>query len=139
TTTTKTIETRANAILRDGLGAVKRIPFERAMQAPTTHRHDYVRPYVDDLANVVDMAAIARAKVRLGVDPLGGASVAFWDPIVARYGVDVTVVNRRVDPTFAFMTVDKDGKIRMDCSSPWAMASLIALKDRFDVAFGNDA
>jgi phosphoglucomutase len=137
TATTKTIETRANAILRDGLGAVKRIPFERATKA--AHRHDYVRPYVDDLANVVDMAAIARAKLRIGADPLGGANVAFWDPIAARYGLDVTVVNRTVDPTFAFMTVDKDGKIRMDCSSPWAMASLIALKDRFDVAFGNDA
>jgi phosphoglucomutase len=139
TETTKAIETRANALLRDAVETVKRMPFERAMRAATTHRHDYVGPYVADLENVVDMAAIARAKVRLGVDPLGGASVAFWDPIVARYGVDVTVVNRRVDPTFAFMTVDKDGKIRMDCSSPWAMASLIALRDRFDVAFGNDA
>ena len=139
TTTTKAIETRANAILRDGLDAVKRIPFERAFQAPTTHRHDYVRPYVEDLANVVDMEAIARARLRIGADPLGGANVAFWDPIVARYRLDVTVVNRTVDPTFAFMTVDKDGKIRMDCSSPWAMAGLIALKDRFDVAFGNDA
>ncbi len=139
TTTTKAIETRANALLRHGLRAVKRIPFERAFAAPTTHRHDYVQPYVDDLANVVDMEAIARARLRLGVDPLGGANVAFWDPIVARYGLDVTVVNRTVDPTFAFMTVDKDGKIRMDCSSPWAMAGLIALKDRFDVAFGNDA
>jgi phosphoglucomutase len=138
TETTKAIESRANAILRDG-GGVKRVPFERAMRAPTTHRHDYVRPYVEDLANVVDMAAIARAGLRLGVDPLGGANVAFWDPIAARYGLDLTVVNRTVDPTFAFMTVDKDGKIRMDCSSPWAMAGLIALKDRFDVAFGNDA
>jgi len=109
------------------------------MQAPTTHRHDYVRPYVDDLRNVVDLGAIARAGVRIGVDPLGGSNVAYWDPIASTYGLDLTVVNRVVDPTFAFMTVDKDGKIRMDCSSPYAMASLIGLKDRFDVAFGNDA
>ncbi len=139
TDTTKAIETRANAILRDGLAGVKRMPFERALHAPTTHRHDYVQPYVDDLANVVDLDAIAHARLRIGVDPLGGANVAFWDPIVTRYGLDLTVVNRTVDPTFGFMTVDKDGKIRMDCSSPWAMAGLIALKDRFDVAFGNDA
>ena len=139
TDTTKAIEARANAILRDGLAAVKRIPFERAMRAATTHRHDYVRPYVDDLANVVDMEAVTRAGLKLGVDPMGGSNVAYWDPIAARYGLDLTVVNRVVDPTFAFMTVDKDGKIRMDCSSPSAMASLIAMKDRFDVAFGNDA
>jgi phosphoglucomutase len=139
TETTKAIETRANALLKAGMAGVKQISYARALAAPTTHRHDYVRPYVDDLANVVDMDAIAKAKLRIGVDPLGGASVAFWDPIVERYGIDVTVVNRVVDPTFGFMTVDKDGKIRMDCSSPWAMASLIALKDRFDVAFGNDA
>ena len=139
TDTTKTIESRANAILRDGLGAVRRIPFARAMRAATTHRHDYVRPYVDDLANVVDMDAVTRAGLKLGVDPMGGSNVAYWDPITARYGLDLTVVNRVVDPTFSFMTVDKDGKIRMDCSSPSAMASLIAMKDRFDVAFGNDA
>ena len=139
TETTKAIETRANALLKAGMAGVRQISYARALAASTTHRHDYVRPYVDDLANVVDMEAIANAKLRIGVDPLGGASVAFWDPIVERYGIDVTVVNRIVDPTFAFMTVDKDGKIRMDCSSPWAMASLIALKDRFDVAFGNDA
>ncbi len=139
TETTKAIETRANALLKAGLAGVKQISYARALAASTTHRHDYVRPYVDDLANVVDMESIANAKLRIGVDPLGGASVGFWDPIVERYRIDVTVVNRIVDPTFAFMTVDKDGKIRMDCSSPWAMASLIALKDRFDVAFGNDA
>jgi phosphoglucomutase len=136
--TTKAIEERANALLADGKDAL-RVGFERAMRAATTHRHDYVRPYVDDLAHAVDMEAIARAGLRLGVDPLGGSNVAFWDPIAARYGLDLTVVNRVVDPTFAFMTVDKDGRIRMDCSSPWAMAGLIALKDRFDVAFGNDA
>jgi phosphoglucomutase len=139
TDTTKAIETRANALLRERLAGVKRMAFERALHAPTTHWHDYVRPYVDDLANVIDLDAIARARLRIGVDPLGGANVAFWDPIATRYGLDLTVVNRTVDPTFAFMTVDKDGKIRMDCSSPWAMAGLIALKDRFDVAFGNDA
>jgi phosphoglucomutase len=139
TDVTKAIEGRANAILRNAVADVKRVPLDRAMRAPTTHRHDYVGPYVDDLAQVLDMPAIAGAKLRLGVDPMGGANVAFWDPIAARYGLDLTVVNRVVDPTFAFMTVDKDGKIRMDCSSPWAMASLIALKDRFDVAFGNDA
>ena len=139
TETTKAIQSRANAILRDGLVTVKRLPFERAMHAATTHRHDYIRPYVDDLANVVDMKAIAHARLELGVDPMGGANIAYWDPIAERYGLDLTVVNRVIDPTFAFMTVDKDGKIRMDCSSPAAMASLIALKDRFDVAFGNDA
>jgi len=139
TDVTKAIEARANAILRHAVADVKHMPLDRAMRAPTTHRHDYVGPYVDDLAQVLDMPAIAGAKLRLGVDPMGGANVAFWDPIAARYGLDLTVVNRVVDPTFAFMTVDKDGKIRMDCSSPWAMASLIALRDHFDVAFGNDA
>ena len=139
TDTTKTIETRANALLPDGAASVPRIPFARALRAATTHRHDYVRPYVDDLANVVDMEAIARSGLRIGVDPLGGSNVGFWDPIVERYRLRITVVNRVIDPTFAFMTVDKDGKIRMDCSSPWAMAKLIALKDDFDVAFGNDA
>jgi phosphoglucomutase len=135
----KAIESRANDLLRAGVDAVQRMSFARALRASTTHQHDYVRPYVDDLRHVVDMAAIAHARVRIGVDPLGGSNVAFWDPIAATYGLDLTVVNRVVDPTFGFMTVDKDGKIRMDCSSPYAMASLIGLKDRFDVAFGNDA
>ena len=137
--TTKAIETRANALLAEGVAAVKRIPLARALRLPSTHRRDYVRPYVEDLAQVVDMAAIARAGLKLGADPLGGANVAFWEPIAGRYALDLTVVDRTVDPTFGFMTVDKDGKIRTDCSSPWAMARLIALKDRFDVAFGNDA
>ncbi len=136
---TKRVEDRANEILRGKLAAVKRIPFEQALRAPTTHRHDYVRPYVDDLRNVVDVKAIRDAKLRIGVDPMGGSNVAYWDPIAATHGLDVTVVNRVVDPTFGFMTVDKDGKIRTDCSSPYAMASLIRLKDDFDVAFGNDA
>ncbi len=138
TDTTKRIEERANALLRAGLDGVKRIPFERALRADGTHDHDYVRPYVDDLRTVVDMPAIARSGLRLGVDPLGGSNVGFWDPIVATYGLDLTVVNRTVDPTFGFMPVDHDGKIRMDCSSPYAMAGLIAMRDRFDVAFGND-
>jgi phosphoglucomutase len=116
---------------------VRRVSYTAAIKAAIPH--DYVRPYVDDLASVVDMAAIASSKIRLGVDPLGGSNVAFWGPIAERYGIDVTVVNPRVDPTFSFMTVDHDGKIRMDCSSPYAMAGLIAYKDRFDVAFGNDA
>src|SRR5207244_5339837 len=133
TQTTKAIEERANALLADQ-GAPLSVGFERAMRAATPHRHDYVRPYVDDLASVVDLEAIARAGLRLGVDPMGGANVAFWDPIAERYGLDLTVVNRTVDPTFAFMTVDKDGRIRTDCSSPWAMAGLIALTDRSDVA-----
>jgi phosphoglucomutase len=139
TETTRRIEARANELLRARASAVKRIPFARAMAAATTHRRDYVRPYVDDLRTVIDLPAVARAGLRLGVDPLGGANVGFWDPIAATYGLDITVVNRVVDPTFAFMTVDHDGKIRTDCSSPWAMANLIGLKDRFDVAFGNDA
>jgi len=139
TDTTRQIESRANELLKSGVAAVRRIPFERALRAPTTHHHDYVRPYVDDLRHVVDMDAVARAGLRLGVDPLGGSNVAYWDPIAATYGLQLEVVNREVDPTFRFMTVDHDGKIRMDCSSPYAMASLIGLADRFDVAFGNDA
>src|SRR5581483_10405545 len=121
------------------LAGVRRIPYERALAAATTHRHDYVRPYVEDLRHVVDVAQIARAGLRLGVDPLGGASLAYWDAIAATYGIALTVVSREVDPTFRFMPVDHDGKIRTDCSSPWAMARLVALRDRFDIAFGNDA
>ncbi|MCB8981515.1 MAG: phosphoglucomutase (alpha-D-glucose-1,6-bisphosphate-dependent) [Ardenticatenaceae bacterium] len=136
--TTKTIQDRANEILADGLKAVKRLPLNRAMQASNVHQHDYIAPYVADLENVVDMAAIAQAGLKIGVDPMGGAGVHYWAPIAERYGLDLTVVNTAVDPTFRFMTVDKDGKIRMDCSSPYAMASLIRLKDDFDIAFGND-
>jgi phosphoglucomutase len=139
TDTTKGIEGRANELLRSGIDVAQRLPYARALKAATTHHHDYVRPYVDDLRNVIDVAAIARARLRIGVDPLGGSNVAYWDPIAATYDLDLTVVNRVVDPTFGFMTVDKDGKIRTDCSSPYAMARLIGLKDRFDVAFGNDA
>jgi phosphoglucomutase len=117
---------------------VHRIPFARALTADTTHMHDYVAPYVADLRHVVDMAAITIAHLKIGVDPMGSASLPFWAPIAEKYGLDLNVVNSYVDPTFAFMALDKDGKIRMDCSSPYAMASLIGLKDRFDIAFGND-
>ena len=133
------IERTANAILAEELRAVRRIPYARARRAPSTHLHDYITPYVDDLASVVDMDVIRGAGVRIGVDPLGGAGVHYWEPIVARYGIAVTVVNDAVDPTFRFMTVDWDGKIRTDCSSPYAMVRLVAMRDRFDVAFANDA
>ena len=133
------VEQTANALLAQGLGAVHRMPYERARRAATTHLHDYITPYVDDLASVVDMTAIRGAGVRIGVDPLGGAGVHYWEPISARYGLALTVVNDAVDPTFRFMTVDWDGKIRTDCSSPYAMVPLVAMRDRFDVAFANDA
>ena len=115
-----------------------RIAYERARRADTTHAHDYVGSYVSDLASVVDMEVIRGAGLKIGVDPLGGAGVAYWGPIAERYGIDVEVVNDVVDPTFRFMPLDWDGKIRMDCSSPYAMANLVAMKDRFDIAFGND-
>ena len=138
TDVTKQIETWANELLQRGLEDVKRIPFERALKADTTHMFDFVKPYVNDLGNIIDMDAVAGAGLNLGVDPLGGASVGYWEPIAERYGVNLNVVNPSVDPRFAFMSVDKDGKIRMDCSSPYAMAGLIGLKDDFDLAFGND-
>jgi phosphoglucomutase len=132
------IETKANGFLEHGLHGVKRIPVERALRASTTHRHDYLGAYTSDLATVIDMEAIRGAGIRLGVDPLGGAGVHYWGPIAERYGLDLTVVNDAVDPTFRFMTVDWDGQIRMDPSSPYAMGSLIKLKDRFDIAFACD-
>lgn len=138
TETTKLIEDRANEILSQGLKSIKRIPLEKALKADTTRQYDYIKPYVDDLENILDMETIAKEGLKIGVDPLGGASIDFWDPIADRYGLSLEVVNRVVDPTFSFMSVDKDGQIRMDCSSPYAMASLIKLKDSFDVAFGND-
>jgi phosphoglucomutase len=138
TSTTRTIQDRANEILENGLKAVKRLPFERALKAGTTHEYDYTMPFITDFRNILNMDAIASAGLKIGVDPLGGSSVAYWEPIAEMYGLDIEVVNRQVDPTFAFMTVDHDGNIRMDCSSPYAMASLINLKDRFDIAFGND-
>jgi len=132
------IQDEANALLRQGLGGIRRLPFERAMNAPSVHHHRFVDGYVGDLGSAVDLEAIRRAGLRLGVDPLGGASVAYWPAIAERHGLDLEVVNDRVDPTFGFMTLDWDGRIRMDCSSPYAMAGLIELRDRFDVAFGND-
>jgi phosphoglucomutase len=138
TDVTDWIQNRANELLRSANKSVQRIDFEAALKAPTTHAEDFVTGYVEDLANVIDLEAIRSAGVKIGVDPLGGAAVGYWQPVAERYGIDITVVNPNVDPTFAFMTVDHDGKIRMDCSSPWAMASLVQLKDRFDIAFGND-
>ena len=117
---------------------MRRVPYERARKSPHVHQHDYIGPYVADLANVVDMEAIRSSGVKIGIDPLGGASVQFWQPIIERYGIAATVVSDTVDPTFRFMTVDWDGKIRMDCSSPYAMARLIGMRDKFDVAFAND-
>jgi phosphoglucomutase len=139
TDATKAIEERANALLASGLDGVRRVPFSRARRAATTVAHDYVTAYVDDLASVVDLEAIRSEGVRIGVDPLGGAAVDFWQRIGERWRLDLTVVNPRVDPAFSFMTLDWDGRIRMDCSSPSAMASLIAIRDRFQVAVGNDA
>ena len=139
TAVTRRIEERANALLRASLVGVARMPFERALRADTTHWRDYVRPYVEDLRHVVDLEAVARAGLRLGVDPLGGASVGYWGPIAETYRLDLTVVNRRVDPTFASLRVDHDGRIRMDCSSRYAMAGLVELRERFHLAFGSDA
>ena len=138
TDVTAKIEKRANRHLEEGLKGVARLPYERARKSRSVHLHDYITPYVSDLGNVVDMALIKSAGVRIGIDPLGGAAVHFWRPIIERYGVNATVVNDLVDPTFRFMTADWDGKIRMDCSSPYAMAGLIEMRDKFDVAFAND-
>jgi len=138
TKTTKIIEDRANAILQKGLKGVKRILFEKARKKDTSHEYDYITPYVSDLKNVIDVETIAKAGLSIGVDPLGGAAIHYWDQIAECYKLSIQVVNKSVDPTFSFMTLDKDGKIRMDCSSPFAMASLIGLKDNFDIAFGND-
>lgn len=138
TQTTRQIQDRANQLLRAGLKAVKRMPFAQALKVSTIHEHDFITPYVQDLHNVVDMQAIAGAGLSIGVDPMGGASVGFWEPIATTYGLKLDVVNPNVDPTFGFMTLDRDGKIRMDCSSPYAMASLIGLRERYDIAFGND-
>ena len=135
---TDRIQNRANALLADGNRAVRRIPIEQALTAPTTHAADLAEPYIAALADAIDLDAIRRAGVRIGVDPLGGASLAYWPRIAERYGLDLTVVNPVLDPTFSFMPPDHDGKIRMDCSSPWAMAGLVGLKDRYDVAWGND-
>lgn len=135
---TEWIERRANAFIADGLRGVARVPFERARSASTVHRYQYLDAYVSDLPAVVDLQAIRESKVRIGVDPLGGASVVYWDAIGDRYGLNLEVVNHTVDPTFRFMTVDWDGQIRMDPSSVYAMASMVSLKERFDVAFASD-
>ena len=132
------VESRANELLRAGNARVKRVPFSKAFQASSTHEEDFVLPYVRDLKNVVDLDAIRSAHLKLGVDPLGGAARPYWEPINSIYGLDIAVVNPTIDPTFSFMTVDHDGKIRMDCSSPYAMARLVALKDQYQVAFAND-
>jgi len=138
TDVTAKVEKAANAYMAAGMNGVNRMPYERARKAPSTHLHDYIAPYVADLGNAVDMALIKSSGVKIGIDPLGGAAIHYWAPLIERYGIDATIVNNAVDPTFRFMTADWDGKIRMDCSSPFAMASLIATRDRFDVAFAND-
>ena len=138
TDVTRWVENRANELLRAKNAGVKRIPFAKAIKSATTHQEDFVLPYVHDLKNVVDMDAIRGAHLKLGVDPLGGASLPYWEPINSIYGLDIIVTNTKIDPTFSFMTVDHDGKIRMDCSSPYAMARLVSLKDQYQLAFGND-
>src|SRR5665213_2809622 len=135
---TKWIEDQANILMGAGLLGVPRMPLAKALSAPTTHRHEYIGNYISDLNNVVDMDAIRVSGVKIGIDPLGGAAVHYWGPIIDRYKINATVVNEAVDPTFRFMRVDWDGKIRMDCSSPYAMERLIGMRDRFDVAFAND-
>jgi phosphoglucomutase len=139
TDVTGRIAARANALLAEGNRGVRRVPYARALAADCVQRHDFVGAYVADLEQVVDLEIIKAAGLRIGVDPMGGAGVAYWGPIADRYGLDLDVVNPTVDPRFAFMTLDRDGRIRMDCSSPYAMASLIGLKDRYDIAFGNDS
>jgi phosphoglucomutase len=138
TDVTRWVQDRANELLRAGNAGVRRVPFTKALQAASTHQEDFVLPYVRDLRNVVDMDAIRSAHLKLGVDPLGGAARPYWEPINSIYGLDIVVVNPTIDPTFSFMTVDHDGKIRMDCSSPYAMARLVGLKDQYQVAFAND-
>ena len=138
TDVTRWIENRANELLRDNNSGVRRIPYSAAIKAAATRQENFVMPYVNDLRNVVDMASIRAAGLKLGVDPLGGAARPYWEPVNATYGLNVEIVNPSIDPTFSFMTVDHDGKIRMDCSSPYAMARLVGLKDQFQLAFGND-
>lgn len=135
---TKVVQERANAILRGGNREVKRLPYEQALRSSTTRQHDYVPDYIADLASVIDMEAIRSAGLKIGVDPLGGAGVHYWEPIARQYKLSLEVVNQNVDPAFSFMTLDHDGKIRMDCSSPYAMAGLVKLKDRYGIAWAND-
>ena len=138
TDVTAWMQKRANEYLRNDNRRVKFVPYEEAIQAPNVTAVDFKRDYIDDLESVIDFEAIRRANPRLGVDPLGGAAILYWKPIAEKYGLDITVVNDKIDPTFSFMTVDHDGKIRMDCSSPWSMRRLVAMKDKFDLAFAND-
>ena len=138
TSVTKWIEERANSLLADKLRGIVRVNYECALNAATTHRYDYLNNYVDNLDSVIDMDMLRGSRLKIGVDPLGGAGIAYWQPIADLYKLDLTIVNDSVDPTFRLMTVDWDGKIRMDCSSPYAMAGLIKLKNRFDIAFAND-
>jgi phosphoglucomutase len=138
TAVTDWIQSTANDFLKNSLAGVQRIPYARALTAPTLHKHDYIGAYVGDLCNVVDMEAIRSAGVQVGIDPLGGAAVHYWPAVIEKYGIKATVVSDVVDPTFRFMTADWDGKIRMDCSSPYAMVRLLAMRDRFDVSFAND-
>jgi phosphoglucomutase len=135
---TNQIQARANEILLNGLKAIKRIPLKQALQTSTTHLHDFALPYIRDLSNVIEIDQLAASDIRIGVDPMGGAAVGYWDIIAEYHKLNISVVNRAIDPAFAFMCVDHDGKIRMDCSSPYAMAGLIRLKNGFDIAFGND-
>lgn len=135
---TKEIENSANKYLKNRLNGVKRISLEKALRKESTQPHDYVKPYTDDLVNVIDMDVIKHSGLKIGADPMGGAGIAYWEPIAEKFKLNIDIVNPRVDQTFSFMTVDRDGKIRMDCSSPYAMASLIGLKDQYDIAFGND-
>lgn len=138
TSVTSTIQNRANEIMKNGLKEVKRITRSKAMSASTTTEYDFITPYVEDLDNILDMEAISKAGLKIGVDPLGGAAIDYWEPIAERYNLNLSVVNKTIDPAYAFMHVDKDGKIRMDCSSPYAMAGLIELKDKYDISFSND-
>ncbi len=135
---TSWIERAANASLECGLSNVRRMPFARARREPRVHAHDFIGPYVADIADIVDMNVIRTSGIRIGIDPLGGAAIQYWAPLIERYGIDATIVNDAIDPTFAFMPLDWDGKIRMDCSSPYAMAGLVAMRERFDIAFAND-
>ena len=135
---TRWIQDRANQIIETNLKEVKRLSIEKAIKSPLTRQHDYITPYVNDLEKIINLKAIAAAGLKIGVDPMGGSGIAYWEPIANQYGLQIEVVNPYIDPTFSFMTLDHDGKIRMDCSSPYAMASLVKLKDQFDIAFGND-
>jgi phosphoglucomutase len=135
---TAIIELRANQYLKKGLVGVKRVPLAKALRRESVQSFDFLRPYTDELAEVIDMEVIRESGLKIGADPMGGSGIAYWEPIAETYGLELEVVNPRVDQTFSFMSVDRDGKIRMDCSSPWAMASLISLKDKYDIAFGND-